>query len=462
MSGSDLGEKAEALGRHEVATEKSTGSPKDFAPQDGKHGSKKTKQELIAEIDARATAPGVTRESFNHIDEKKLLRKMDLKLLPILILLYLLSFIDRGNIGNAKIEGLAEDLKLTGGQYNWCLTAFFLIYCAAEPPSNIILKRIKPSIWLPGIMVAWGIVMTLMGLCKSYAGLLTARCFLGLTEAGLFPGCVFYLTMWYTRYEYQWRMALFFSAVGIAGAFSGLLAYGISFMRGVAGLNAWRWIFILEGIVTVLVAIAAFFLVHDFPETATFLTEEERAFVVWRLKFQSQPDKADQGAEVAQNDEFSWKAIGDAFKGWQIYVGIIMFWGIVAPLYGISLFLPTIIKGLGYKTTTAQLLTVPVYVFASAIALLFAWLSDRAGKRTPFILPMMFVILVGYIMCISSSKPGVVYAGIFIAAAGVYGAYPGNIALISNNLAGSSKRAAGMAIHIAGGNLSGAYPSLIS
>ncbi|KAE9982137.1 hypothetical protein BLS_006483 [Venturia inaequalis] len=365
MSGSDLGEKAEALGRHEVATEKSTGSPKDFAPQDGKHGSKKTKQELIAEIDARATAPGVTRESFNHIDEKKLLRKMDLKLLPILILLYLLSFIDRGNIGNAKIEGLAEDLKLTGGQYNWCLTAFFLIYCAAEPPSNIILKRIKPSIWLPGIM----------------------------------------------------------------------------------------------GIVTVLVAIAAFFLVHDFPETATFLTEEERAFVVWRLKFQSQPDKADQGAEVAQNDEFSWKAIGDAFKGWQIYVGIIMFWGIVAPLYGISLFLPTIIKGLGYKTTTAQLLTVPVYVFASAIALLFAWLSDRAGKRTPFILPMMFVILVGYIMCISSSKPGVVYAGIFIAAAGVYGAYPGNIALISNNLAGSSKRAAGMAIHIAGGNLSGAMAS---
>lgn len=88
--------------------------------------------------------------------------------------------------------------------------------------------------------------MTLMGLCQSYAGLLTARIFLGITEAGLFPGVVFYLTMWYTRYEYQWRMALFFSAVGIAGAFSGLLAYGISFMKGVGGLDAWRWIFILE------------------------------------------------------------------------------------------------------------------------------------------------------------------------------------------------------------------------
>jgi MFS family permease len=91
----------------------------------------------------------------------------------------------------------------------------------------------------------------------------------------------------------------------------------------------------------------------------------------------------------------------------------VMFWGIVAPLYGISLFLPTIIKGLGYKTTTAQLLTVPIYVFASAMAVLFAWLSDRAGKRTPFILPLMFVILIGFVMCISSSKPGVVYAGKF-------------------------------------------------
>jgi MFS family permease len=95
-------------------------------------------------------------------------------------------------------------------------------------------------------MVAWGIVMTLMGLCQSYAGLLSARIFLGIAEAGLFPGVTFYLTMWYTRYEYQWRMALFFSAVGIAGAFSGLLAYGISFMDGVGGQAGWRWIFILE------------------------------------------------------------------------------------------------------------------------------------------------------------------------------------------------------------------------
>jgi hypothetical protein len=147
-----LSEKA-TQAQHDFATDKSSGAYVEPLPKATDHGHKKTKAELIREIDARATAPGVTRESFNHIDEKKLLRKMDLRLLPMLTLLYLLSFIDRGNIGNAKIEGLAEDLKLTGGQYNWCLTAFFLTYCAFEPPSNIILKRIRPSIWLPSIMV---------------------------------------------------------------------------------------------------------------------------------------------------------------------------------------------------------------------------------------------------------------------------------------------------------------------
>jgi sugar phosphate permease len=144
-----------------------------------------TKAEQVARIDALATAPGVTRESFAHLDEKAILRKMDLRLIPMLALLYLLSFLDRGNIGNARIEGLVEDLGMTGPQYNWCLTAFFFTYAAFEVPSNLLLKKLRPSIWLPSIMVAWGIVMTLMGIVQDYHGLLIARIFLGVTEAGL-------------------------------------------------------------------------------------------------------------------------------------------------------------------------------------------------------------------------------------------------------------------------------------
>ncbi|OCK82494.1 MFS general substrate transporter [Lepidopterella palustris CBS 459.81] len=143
-----------------------------------------TKAEEIAQIDALATAPGVTIASFAHLDEAAILRKMDLRLIPMLALLYLLSFLDRGNIGNAKIEGLTEDLHMTGPQYNWCLTVFFFTYAAFEVPSNLLLKRLRPSIWLPTIMVAWGVVMTLMGIVQNYHGLLAARLFLGVTEAG--------------------------------------------------------------------------------------------------------------------------------------------------------------------------------------------------------------------------------------------------------------------------------------
>lgn len=132
----------------------------------------------------------------SNVDRQKTLRKMDIRLIPMLAVLYLLSFLDRGNIGNAKIQGMQEDLKLTGHQYSLCATVFFFTYCAFEIPSNLLLKRFRPSIWLPSIMVAWGSVMTLMGLVHNYHGLLIARLFLGVAEAGLYPGVAYYLTMW--------------------------------------------------------------------------------------------------------------------------------------------------------------------------------------------------------------------------------------------------------------------------
>ncbi|GKU05194.1 tartrate transporter [Fusarium langsethiae] len=414
----------------------------------------------VGRIDAMATAPGVTLESFSHLDEKKILRKMDMRLIPMLALLYLLSFLDRGNIGNAKIEGLQEDLNMTPDQYNWCLTVFFFTYAAFEVPSNLLLKKLRPSVWLPIIMIAWGIVMTLMGIVQNYTGLLVARVFLGLTEAGLFPGVAYYLTMWYCRHEIQFRQALFFSAASIAGAFSGLLAFGIAKMDGVGGLEGWRWIFILEGIVTVIVAIIAFWALYDFPETAGFLTEEERAFVVFRLKYQGQQKGADQSqSRVAQSDEFKWAYVWDAFKDWQIWVNIFVYWGIVCPLYGISLFLPTIIRNLGYSSSTAQLMTVPIYITAAILAVIVAWTSDRVGKRSPFIVTFLCVMIVGFSMCISTNNPKVVYGGVFIAACAIYPAFPGVITWLANNLSGSYKRSVGMAIQIGVGNLGGAMAS---
>ncbi|KAI8635436.1 MFS general substrate transporter [Xylariaceae sp. FL1651] len=423
---------------------------------DGRHH---TERDVINHIDAIAMAPGTTIESFAHLDQKKILRKMDVRLIPMLAILYLLSFLDRGNIGNAKIEGLQEDLKMTSDQYNLCLTVFFFTYAAFEVPSNLLLKRLRPSRWLPSIMVAWGTVVTLMGIVQNFQGLLSTRIFLGVAEAGLYPGCAYYLTMWYCRREIQLRQAMFFSAASIAGAFSGLLAYAIAKLDGLGGLEGWRWIFILEGLATVVVAVLSFFILHDFPETATFLTEEERAFVIFRLKYQGHIDATDECVQVAQAEEFDWKYVKAAFKDWQIWVNIFVYWGIVCPLYGVALFLPTIIKGLGYTSSTAQLLTVPIYITAAILAVVIAYFSDRVGKRSPFVITCMFAILIGFVLCISTSNPGVVYAGVFIATAGIYSSFAGNIAWLSNNLAGGYKRSAGMAIQIGLGNLGGAFAS---
>jgi len=237
--------------------------------------------------------------------------------------------------------------------------------------------------------------------------------------------------MWYCRHEAQTRQALFFSAASIAGAFSGLLAFGISKMDGVGGYEGWRWIFILEGILTVVVAVIAFFTLYDFPETAKFLTEEERAFVIHRLRYQGHRKGAE--VQVAQDETFQLRYVKAAFIDWQIWLSILVYWGIVAPLYGISLFLPTIIKGLGYTSSTAQLLTVPIYITASGLAIGTAWASDRYGKRHPFILVCFCFMAVGFIMCISTTTPGVVYAGVFIAACAIYPAFPGNITWLSNS-----------------------------
>ncbi|KAI0176135.1 MFS general substrate transporter [Hypoxylon sp. FL1284] len=414
----------------------------------------------IARIDALVTAPGTTLESFADLDEKKILRKMDMRLIPMLAILYLLSFLDRGNIGNAKIEGLQEDLGMSSDEYNWCLTVFFFTYAAFEVPSNLLLKRLRPSRWLPFIMIAWGAVMTLMGIVRNFHGLLVARLFLGITEAGLYPGCAYYLTMWYCRHEIQLRQAMFFSAASIAGAFSGLLAFAIAKMDGIGNLEGWRWIFILEGLATVIIAIIAFFVLHDFPETASFLTEKEREFVVFRLKYQGQlQGKEDGRPHVAQAEEFEWRYVFAAFKDWQIWVNIFTYWGIVCPLYGVSLFLPTIIRNLGYSSSTAQLMTVPIYITAAILAVIFAFISDRVGKRSPFVISFLLMMIVGFSMCISSENPRVVYGGVFIVSCAIYPAFPGVVTWLSNNLAGSYKRSAGMAIQIGIGNLGGAMAS---
>jgi MFS family permease len=194
-----------------------------------------------------------------------------------------LSNISRINIGNARIQGLEKDLNMHGVDYNIALFTFFILYILLEVPCNILLKKMRPSVFLSSIMLGWGILTVCQGVTQSFAGLVVCRVLIGAMEAGFFPGCIYLISMFYKRHELQWRINLFFSASIIAGAFSGLLAYAIAHMDGIAGYGGWRWIFILEGLFTILVASAGYWLVPDWPETAKFYTEDERALWIRRL-----------------------------------------------------------------------------------------------------------------------------------------------------------------------------------
>ncbi|KAJ6489526.1 MFS general substrate transporter [Mycena vitilis] len=369
-------------------------------------------------------------------EERKLWRKVDLRLMPILSLMYLLSFLDRGN---ARLDGLQDQLNLAGNKYNIALTMFFVPYCLFECPANLVLKRFRPSRWLPGITVVWGTIMTLMGLVKTYPQLVGVRISLGVAEAGLFPGVVYYLSLWYPRHMLQLRIGLFFGAASLAGAFSGLLAYGINFMSGTRGLLGWSWIFILEGIATVFVGLLAFFILVDFPSTASFLTLEERSFIVWRKKYDN--------SSVGEEEHFEIRHLVQALLDWQIWLHILIYMSIIGPLYGITLFLP-----FGHNVPVSQLLTVPPYVRDPLVLYIFAYWSDKVKRRSPFIYAGLLMCLTGFSINISNAPSGVKYFGTFFCVAGSYAAFPGVVAWLGNNLSGQCKRGVGMALHIGIGN----------
>ncbi|KAF8199780.1 major facilitator superfamily domain-containing protein [Mycena galopus ATCC 62051] len=364
----------------------------------------------------------------------KILRKLDIHLLPFVSLLYLLSFLDRANIGNAKIAGMATDAHLTGLRYNTIAAVFFIPYALAEVPSNIALKLVRPSRWIPSIMLAWGLIMTLMCLCNTYHELIIARIFLGLAEAGLFPGITFYLSLWYRRRDVASRVAIFFSAATVAGAFGGILAYAIEKMEGIGGLHGWQWIFCLEGLVTVLVSVASYFFMHDYPQTASFLSETERTQIIHLLKEDAQ-DLA-----THYDSKFVWQAIKD-YKTW-VQIGIYM--GLLIPVYAIALFTPTIVQELGFTAAQAQLLTIPPFVCGCIATIGIGLLSDKYNLRGPFIM-----------------SPGAGYAGAVLSAVGVYPTIAVNLAWAGSIAGGDVRRGVVIAMVIGLGNLGGICSSYI-
>ncbi|KAJ9503804.1 High-affinity nicotinic acid transporter [Exophiala xenobiotica] len=386
------------------------------------------------------------------VSERKLITKIDLRVIPVLSVLYLLAFIDRTNVANAAIFGLQKDLGLSSTQYSTALTIFFVPYVLAEIPSNVILKRLKPHVWLSACMFMFGVVTICQGLVQGYGGFLTTRFFLGLFEAGMFPGSFYLISMWYKRHEAQKRYTFFFASTTLAGAFGGLLASAIGKMNHLRGYLGWRWVFILEGVLTCVVSFVWFFIITDFPEDAKWLTEAEREFVKARLR-------VDQG-KSAIDRRITFKDIVNCFKDYKFIFGWLMYFGLIVPAYGYAYFAPTIIKSYGYGNIQTQLHSVPPWACAFGFSMLVAILSDRFRHRFLFAMIPICIAITGFAILMNvHHDTHTEYAALFLITSGTYSAMPIIVCWFTMNLGGHHRRSVGSAWQIGAGNIGGIIAS---
>ncbi|EWC47425.1 hypothetical protein DRE_00393 [Drechslerella stenobrocha 248] len=383
--------------------------------------------------------------------ERRLVRRLDLYIIPVAMVLYMLAFLDRINIGNARLYGLEEDLGIAGTLgYQTAVSLLFVTYLLFEVPSNLVLKKFRPSRWIAFITTAWGIAATCTGLVQSYGGLIACRLILGLFEAGLFPGLTVYLTFWYTKKEIALRIALLFMSAAIAGASGGLLAYCIGFMDGIAGMRGWRWIMIIEGIPTILVGLATPWLLSDGPANARFLNPEERIIMTKRMQ-------EEHGASVKVEEKLKKQDVIACFTDWKPYMFALGCWGMVTMLYGYSINLPIIIKGLGahWPNPVVQALTIPCYTVGAGVYVATAWWSDRTQRRGLVVMIAPIFSIAGYVILISPSPPGVKYFGCFLIASGLYVAVGIPLAWNVVNIPRYGKKATASGFQLTVGNASG-------
>lgn len=315
-------------------------------------------------------------------------------------------------------------------------------------PSNLVLKKFTPSRYLATISVVWGVIATLTGITRNYGDLVACRVLLGVLEAGLFPGFMVYLSIFYSKREMALRTGYLLSSAAVAGAFGGLLAYGIGFMDGIRGLRGWRWIMIIEGIPTVIVGVATWFFLADDPETAYYLNDEEKALVIARRRRQI--------GQTESAQQLHWADVKEGALDWKVYVFCAGQFGADTALYGYSTFLPTIIDGIGkWSPAEVQALTIPCYAVGAIAYLAVAWLSDRKQHRALFTIIFCGVIVVGYGILISDSPSGVHYFGALLVASGIYVIVGLPLAWLSTNLPRYGKRSYASGMQLTCGNASG-------
>ena len=363
-------------------------------------------------------------------EETAIRRKIDIHTVPLVTLLYMLCFLDRANIGNARIQGLEKDLGLQGLQFNWALSIFYIVYLLVEVPSNIILKRVGPKFYLPFLVCGFGFISLCTSFVKSFAGLLVARFFLGVFEGGAMPGMAFFLSCFYKRNELLFRIGIYVSAASIAGAFGGLLASGLVQIPewGVASMRigSWRNIFFFEGLVTMICGILAPMGMPTKPSEAYFLTERERLIAAERLvrEHKSDPDQ-----------NVTWADVKRAVFCIHNYTCALGFFLINITVQGLSVFMPTILRNMFPEGTAiqAQLYSVPPYVCACIVAIMIAYASDKTKQRGIWLASFSILALIGFAILRWETRSNIRYMALYFVTIGAFPGGPGFLSWAMNS-----------------------------
>ena len=340
--------------------------------------------------------------------ETSTIRAISWRLIPFLVLAYFFSYLDRVNLGFAALTMNAE-LKFSPTVFAWGAGIFFIGYFIFEVPSNLALEKFGASRWIARIMVTWGIISALMSLVSGEWSFYILRFLLGVAEAGFFPGIILYLTYWYPA-EYRARFLAAFAIAVPVSTVIGAPASGLLLgLDGAMGLKGWQWLFIIEGVPSVLLGIVTWFYLTDRPERADWLTAEQKAWLASKLN-----------AEIAAKQAAKHLTLGEALSSPKVIMLSLVYFGFVGSLYGMQFWLPQIVKAFGLTNAQTGFVTAIPYVFGTIAMILWARHSDASRERVLHVgAPLL---LTAFALAASStiSDPVMTMVVLTVAAIGVF------------------------------------------
>lgn len=332
------------------------------------------------------------------------------RLIPFLFLLYILNFLDRVNVGFAALE-MNRDLGFGPAVYGLGAGIFFLGYCLFEVPSNLVLYRTGARLWIARIMITWGLAASAMMLIRTPSSFYLLRFLLGVAEAGFFPGIIFYLTFWYPARERARAYAWFLAAIPVCGVIGGPVSGALLGLDGLLGLAGWQWLFLLEGLPSVVVGFAVLWLLPDRPRDARWLPPPEQAWLEEQLA-------VERGGHAAHDGTSLRRALGNPVVWW---LGLSYFLLVVA-LYGFALWLPQLVKASGdFSNFEVGVITAVPYAAAAVGMVLVGRRSDRTGERHLHLIFPALAGALGFFAVTRTDGTAALIAALSVTAFGVLG-----------------------------------------